>query len=101
MLTKKRAIKECKEVWKFVYSGKAESKYQAIGMLSLVNPKLADRIFKYDFSCPLCKYTGDNICQDRCPLYTQLGIGCSSKGIEYNKHPNKFAKLVMELKEDE
>ncbi len=93
-MTKREAIRECKELWKEIEeSGK--TKYGFLGSPS--GKKWRDK--DYRSSCPLCEYSGSNC--TKCPLITQYGKMCAQLGFKtYGHTPGlpEFYEAVRGLK---
>jgi hypothetical protein len=93
-ITKKEAIKQCKQIWVLVLEGKVKNKAEANSILG-----------NNTSHCPLCQYVnqilkerGEHSCIPYCPLYTQLHLehGCATVGCSY--YTQQVAKQVMRLK---
>ena len=95
-MTKREAIKECKELWKEIKKS-GETKY---GFLNSPGGKkwLAK---DYHGNCPLCEYKGPTVqlgCA-RCPLKTQYDKNCIMLGFsDLGRSSPAFFKAVEGLK---
>ena len=74
-LTKKKAIVECKALWKEIEkSGLSKNDF----LDSPAGEKWESK--DYEASCPLCEYVGASSCEEKCPLYLQYGDMCINLG---------------------
>ena len=95
-LTKKKAISECKELWKEIEeSGK--DKYDFFH--SPDGEKWVEK--DYQLGCPLCEYTlvsKVRLCGFACPLVLQYNRGCDTWGWGADPPDPKFFEAVRGLK---
>ncbi len=74
-LTKKKAIVECKALWK-------EIEESGLSKNDFLDSPAGERWESkgYEANCPLCEYVGENDCEEKCPLYLQYGEMCMDLG---------------------
>ena len=77
-MNKRKAISECKKVWKEI----KESRLSKEDFLETpAGRKWIDK--GYANNCPLCEYASDSC--SKCPLVTQYGKDCYELGFEHNE----------------
>lgn len=98
-ITKKEAIRECKELWAEI----EESELDKFGFLnSQAGERWRDKGYVHD--CPLCELAfAFRLDCPKCPLVKQYGKNCYKLGFrdrdEFNDINPRFFKAVRELKE--
>ncbi len=96
MLTKKKAISECKELWKEIdESGLSKDAF----LDTPAGKKWMDK--EYESDCPLCEYAYDPIKKcPQCPLVKQYGQICFGLGFYGADRNSSFFKAIRELKDE-
>ena len=94
-ITRKQAIKDCKEIWSLVANGMAKDKFEAY---TLVSESYRKRYGSASM-CPFCRYTsqfkGKNCAS--CPYVRKYKVNCMTSGFSYKWDPEEFARRIMDI----
>lgn len=99
MLTKRKAIKECKELWEEIEKGGYKSKDDFLN-----SDEGEDWLCRnYQNNCPLCEYAGmidrnDEDCRSKCPLVLQYKKDCVLLGWSDYSFTKKWLDAIKNLK---